>query len=292
MDDDELDGYERESYEEFSDSEENNLLFAKTIDLLRDVIDSAEWDNVTDEIIISAETTKGKKIIERFHSVDEMGSFLEGFGWDDYPSVQGGREYVFGYRGADRVTERQVDLALKKANAEELFFKPKPAGEQLFAIQPGLLIPEFKLQLAQVNEELIRYLASHPAILHSLDPRLFEELIGELFRDLGYEIIVTPRSRDGGVDIRAIQKSSVGTVLYLVECKRYGPERPVGVEIVRKLYGVVAAEHASCGVLATTSYFTADAKEFAKRIQYQLSLRDYNDLTNWLRQYPVATKRR
>lgn len=292
MDDDELDSAERELNEEFSDDDEANFLFAKTTDLLRDIIDSAEWDNVTNEIIISAETTKGEKIIERFQSIDEIRSFLDGFGWDDYSSAQGGIERVFGYRGADYVTERQVDLAFKKANAEELFFKPKPVGERLFTIQPGLLIPEFKLQLAQVNEELIRYLASHPAILHSLDPRLFEELIGELFRDLGYEIIVTPRSRDGGVDIRAIQKSSVGTVLYLVECKRYGPERPVGVEIVRRLYGVVAAEHASCGVLATTSYFTAGAKEFAKSIQYQLSLRDYNDLTNWLLQYPVATKRR
>jgi hypothetical protein len=291
MDDDEQDSYEPELKEELSDDNEANFLFAKTTDLLRDIIDSAEWDNATNEIIISAETTAGEKIIERFQSIDEIRSFLDGFGWDDYSS-EGGIERVFGYMGADRVIERQVDLALEMANADELFSKPKPTGEQLFTIQPGLLVPEFKLQLAQVNEELIRYLASHPRILPSLDPRLFEELIGELFRDLGYEIIVTPQSRDGGVDIRAIQKSSVGTVLYLIECKRYGPERPVGVDIVRKLYGVVAAEHASCGILATTSYFTADAKEFAKNIQYQLSLRDYNDLTNWLRHYPVTTKRR
>lgn len=80
MDDDELDSAERELNEEFSDDDEANFLFAKTTDLLRDIIDSAEWDNVTNEIIISAETTKGEKIIERFQSIDEIRSFLDGFG--------------------------------------------------------------------------------------------------------------------------------------------------------------------------------------------------------------------
>lgn len=155
-----------------------------------------------------------------------------------------------------------------------------------------MLIPELRLQIAQVNEELVKHLAANPQALHSLDPRRFEELVGELFRDLGYEVILTPRSRDGGVDIRAIHKSSVGTLLYLVECKRYGPQQPVGVEIVRSLYGVAAAERATCGVLATTSYFTKGAKEFAKTLQYQLSLRDYSDLMVWLKQYPTANRRR
>ncbi len=80
-------------------------------------------------------------------------------------------------------------------------------------------------------------------------------------------------------------------LLYLIECKRYAPSRPVGVEIVRGLYGVATVEKASCGVIATTSHFTKDAKEFANQIKYQMSLRDYTDLAAWLKQYPISRGR-
>lgn len=114
--------------------------------------------------------------------------------------------------------------------------------------------------------------------------------MAELFHAKGFEILLTPRSRDGGLDIRAIRKDSIGTLLYLIECKRYAPERPVSVEVVRGLFGVAMTEHASCSIIATTSRFTREAKHFASRIRHQMSLHDYNDLVAWLTEYSAKQR--
>jgi restriction system protein len=103
-----------------------------------------------------------------------------------------------------------------------------------------------------------------------------------LARD-GFEVTLTPIARDGGKDIYAAKKDQLGAFLYIVECKKYAPDRPVGVSFVRSLHGVVQAENATAGVLVTTSRFTKPAQEFQERVRYQLSLRDYHDVARWLR---------
>src|SRR5215213_9454961 len=100
-----------------------------------------------------------------------------------------------------------------------------------------------------INEEVLSRLAADPRLVHELSPRNFEALIAELLVRQGYYVQVTPTTRDGGKDIYAVAKSSVGSFLYVVECKKYAPGRPVGVALVRNLYGVVQAERASAGIL-------------------------------------------
>lgn len=288
-DDDVLDvGAETEYLE---DEHEEELTRMRSVELLRDVIETAEFDDATGEVTLRASTSpEGIDLAARFDSLDELRAFLLEFGFYDIRRL-GESEAVFGHGGIHRVDSTAVEDALEESNADELFSKIELKGTRLFRVEPTILLPNVRIHIATINEELVRHLAGHPEQLQGLDPRRFEELVCELFGDFGYEVILTPRSRDGGFDIRAIHKDSVGTLLYLVECKRYQRDRPVGVEIVRSLYGVAAAERASCGVLATTSYFTRGAKEFAKKAQYQLSLRDFDDLAGWLRTYPLARKR-
>jgi restriction system protein len=78
------------------------------------------------------------------------------------------------------------------------------------------------------------------------------------------------------------RQDHLGTFLYIVECKRYAPDHPVGVGVIRQLYGVVQAERATAGILATTSFFTGGAKEFQRKIPSQLSLKDYIGIQAWL----------
>lgn len=96
-----------------------------------------------------------------------------------------------------------------------------------------------------VNDELIRYLAAHPESLRDLDPRRFEKLVAELFQRQAFEVTLTPRTRDGGKDVYAVKNDQFGSILYLIECKRYAAKNRVGVEAVRGLYGTVAAEKAT-----------------------------------------------
>jgi hypothetical protein len=133
-----------------------------------------------------------------------------------------------------------------------------------------------------VNDELIEYLARHPEMLRGLDPRRFEELIAELFARQGFDVTLTPRTRDGGKDVYAIKNDEVGKSLYLIECKRYAATNKVGVETVRALYGVATAENATKGIIATTSSFTKGAIDFATPLEYKLSLRDFDALKQWL----------
>jgi restriction system protein len=137
-------------------------------------------------------------------------------------------------------------------------------------------------QVCATNDELIRMLRANPDALHSLAPRRFEEIVGELLSRQGYRVELTPTSRDGGFDIYVAKKDDIGEFLYLVECKRYTPPRKVGVQVIRSLYGVVQQRNATGGIVVTTSYFTSDAIDFQQSLRYQLHLRDYIELQRWL----------
>ena len=83
---------------------------------------------------------------------------------------------------------------------------------------------------------------------------------------------------DGGKDI--VATFEMGGVLYTTyfECKRYSPDRPVGVEIVRELYAVMEMEQVDKGVIVTTSHFTRGAMAEAQRLNGRIRLIDFDEL--------------
>ncbi|HKV39549.1 MAG TPA: restriction endonuclease, partial [Blastocatellia bacterium] len=140
-------------------------------------------------------------------------------------------------------------------------------------------------QVIQVTDAIITDLKSRPQDVYNLTPRQFEEVIARLLEDRGFTVEVTQRTRDGGKDILAYLDTVVGRMLCLVEAKRYGRGKSVGVELVRNLYGTLCDYRASSAMLVTTSRFSTDAKVFQNRHPYELSLRDYADLVEWINRY-------
>jgi restriction system protein len=136
--------------------------------------------------------------------------------------------------------------------------------------------------IVSVSDDFLRKLNRDPKLLYEIPSRRFEELVAELLSRLKYEITLTPASHDGGKDIYAARKDHLGTFLYIVECKKYAPDHPVGVALVRQLNGVVHAEQATAGILATTSFFTSGAQQFQKTVAFQISLKDYFGIQEWL----------
>src|SRR6476620_5986888 len=123
----------------------------------------------------------------------------------------------------------------------------------------------------------------HPVEMYSLHPRKFEELIAAIFRNHGFQVELTPQTRDGGCDFIAIQNHVLtGNLCYLVECKRNAPENRLGVAVVRSLHGVVADRGATKGILVTTSSYTNEAKRFGSRHVSQLALQECDDIVTWL----------
>jgi hypothetical protein len=176
--------------------------------------------------------------------------------------------------------------------ARTIAFDEKAAAEQSW---PGLLGPDglpliadspllsaMAMDVRVVTADLVKILASQPELLYSLAPRQFEEVVAELLDRRGYDITLTPASKDGGVDIFAAKREAVGTFLYVVECKRYSPHNRVGVGLIQKLVGAIAQHRATAGMLATTSFFTVGARELERQFRGQVSLKDYADVSSWL----------
>jgi restriction system protein len=135
------------------------------------------------------------------------------------------------------------------------------------------------------TNSVIAALKKAPHDLHNLSPRKFEEVIADLLRGMGWDTYLTPATRDGGMDILAYLNTPLGRLLCIVEAKHYRPDRPVGVQLVRNLYGVFCDREANSSLLVTSSYFTPDAMDFQSRHKHVLELRDYAHVIDWIRNH-------
>ncbi len=169
------------------------------------------------------------------------------------------------------VTAHKISKALKLPI--DYLLSPQKDSQVILALEP-------------INKEIIEYLARHPKEMYSLSPRKFEYLIAELLKDMGGEIKITPETRDGGRDILAAFNTPIGQILTIVECKKWSPESKVGLDIVERfLWTIEQKDRASCGLIATTSYFSPDAVRLQTDYSWRIKLRDFDGLKQWLSQY-------
>ncbi len=99
--------------------------------------------------------------------------------------------------------------------------------------------------------------------LHGMSWREFEILVGEGFRLQGYRVVETGGGgADGGVDLVLTRPGTNGGEKFLVQCKQWRAFK-VGVDVVRELYGVMAARGATGGFVVTSGRFSEDAVKFA-----------------------------
>lgn len=165
---------------------------------------------------------------------------------------------------------------------------------QLYELERAIRVPPTDIvsaagpRIVIASAALVEALKNKPESIYELPPRKFEELIADLLTNMGWEVELTGATRDGGKDILAYLSTDLGRLLCLVEAKRYRRDRQVGVELVRSLYGTLYDHQANSAMLVTTSSFSADAREFQKKHQYHLALRDYADIIGWLHQYKRA----
>jgi restriction system protein len=159
-----------------------------------------------------------------------------------------------------------------------------------FDVEAKLYVPEQKKIITNLQlgvSDLLVAAADNSELLFKRDWREFEELVAFIFFRHGFQVTLTKPTRDGGRDIIALRSDELNIPLkYLIECKRYARHRPVGVGIVRSLYGVHQNEGANKSVIVTTSSFTADARAFAQTrntTAVHLSLVDFQELQEWIR---------
>lgn len=101
--------------------------------------------------------------------------------------------------------------------------------------------------------------AKSASVLDGMTWREFEMLVGEGFQRQGFAVAETGGGgADGGIDLVLTK----GDEKFLVQCKQWKAFK-VGVDVVRELYGVMAANGAAGGYVVTSGTFTADARAFA-----------------------------
>jgi hypothetical protein len=94
----------------------------------------------------------------------------------------------------------------------------------------------------------------------------FEDFIGQLFKDNGYEVMKTPRSGDYGADL-ILTKSGEKIA---VQIKRYLPENKVGVQDINQIIGAKDFYKCNKAMIITTSSFSKSGKALATETSTEL----------------------
>lgn len=124
--------------------------------------------------------------------------------------------------------------------------------------------------------------------LDGMSWREFEMLVGEGFRLQGYQVQETGGGGpDGGIDLVLSRPGKNGSEKLLVQCKQWRATK-VGVDVVRELYGVMAAKGATGGFVVTSGRFTDEAKQFASG--RNVTLVDGPKLHGLIRQAKASTQ--
>ena len=112
--------------------------------------------------------------------------------------------------------------------------------------------------------------------LLEMDPFEFEQHVVSFFKSDGLLAWTTRKSNDLGVDGFAENRAG----LFVIQCKRHGPDNSVGGPLVQQFKGVIEENGACRGYLVTTSFFTGAARESAAKSD-RLVLVDMDELVKW-----------
>ena len=136
---------------------------------------------------------------------------------------------------------------------------------------------DFYNEAYEEYEKAAYYLEYNRGKIKRMSPRDFEFFVADIFEELGFSVKVTQATRDGGKDIIATKATPIPYTL-IIECKHWGENHKVDVNVVRSVYGVQMAMQANQSVIVTSSRFTKDTRVFAKERKNLMALYDIDDL--------------
>jgi len=141
------------------------------------------------------------------------------------------------------------------------------------------------ITIMPANDKIFAYLAEHPEELNNCTSREFEKFMAGLYNKLGYKTELTKATRDGGKDIILRKPDILGDMIFYVECKQHNEKNKVGIDIVQRFTGVIEMDKVNGGIIATTSFFSKDAKDWIieKDLNYKIQMHDFNTIKHMLK---------
>jgi len=138
-----------------------------------------------------------------------------------------------------------------------------------------LVAPDY----AEIYSSIYSYFAQNPERMGALCPRAWEEFLASVFTERGYETILGPGRADGGVDLRLTQNTVYGDQVTVVQAK--SKKRPIELELVAALSGVMIDQNVERGIMVTTSRYLPSAQKFASRQAREIILATSRDVALW-----------
>ncbi len=119
--------------------------------------------------------------------------------------------------------------------------------------------------------------------IRQLHWRNFEELVAEAYRRQGYRVAEGGFGADGGIDLE-LRKNDEWV---LVQCKQWKAQK-VGVNVIREMFGVLAASNADKVIVISSGRYTQQAIDFAS--DKPMLLVDGNGLLSLIHDVQTAPK--
>lgn len=151
-----------------------------------------------------------------------------------------------------------------------------------------ILTPDRTIHVARAAPSvgLLARLQRRRINIDELTWRQFETLIADLLRKEGYTVEQMRGTKDGGVDVVAVQDLGVSGLFKTIwQAKKKGIKNKVGLSVVRELADTREEHGASKAIIVTSTYLTKGALERIKRDNYVLGKVDRDDLQSWIQRH-------
>lgn len=123
--------------------------------------------------------------------------------------------------------------------------------------------------ITNLSKQLARLVASDPRGLEDLEWRDMERMLAAVFQGLGFDVTLTPSSKDGGKDLILECVVRDAKCSYLVEVKHWRSGQRVGKRYISDFINVVARENRDGGLYLATYGYSGDAFEALTEVDRQ-----------------------
>ena len=154
------------------------------------------------------------------------------------------------------------------AEARQIIESATAFLQERFGVQPAPLnAAEIQTLFAELSRRLAEAVAADPRALDHIEWRDVERMLAEVFTGLGFEVELTPSSKDGGKDLVLTITSEVGQRRYFVEVKHWRSGKKVGPGVVTDFIRVVVREARNAGLLLATYGYSPAALEIVTNVE-------------------------
>jgi restriction system protein len=123
------------------------------------------------------------------------------------------------------------------------------------------------LLIRTVSHEFAVLVARDPFALEHLEWRDLERMMARVMEGIGFDVVLTPPSKDGGKDLILSCKVRDGERIYIVELKHWRSGVRVGKKAVKDFLSVMVSEGRSGALFLSTSGYAIDAFEGLTEIE-------------------------